>query len=326
MGGFFVLNEIKNEKKLVRFNPLDKRYKSTIGVMTLGKSISFMIDVEESIKAKAVYMLLAKAGEVPIRYELEKLEKGTYKSEGSELCTLDGEYNQYTVNTSVDSSGIYFYKFEIKAKGGVLQVGAGHRLIAEENSTNAWQLTVVENKKVKHPIKDGILYFIKTGDGTRLSNTVIEYINNYPKVILESAFIMIKLHDATKLKLASVLAYTLPGVPKVDFLSELKNGKKDFMKHFRNLSKIRLDYKDIFSNYEFEFLCDTNGVFAFERKARKKSNGRETEELITIIVNNSQEDYGFCLGKGCIDLLSGERFKGVVKAGEAVILKNRDNN
>ncbi|MCL2798501.1 MAG: glycoside hydrolase family 13 protein, partial [Firmicutes bacterium] len=102
-----------------------------------------------------------------------------------------------------------------------------------------------------YPFKEDIIHFIKTGDATKLAHTVNVLINNYPKHVLDNLMNLLGTHDTVriltalgdsgkadtreqranakllnpaaviqKLKMATVLQYTLPGCPCVYYGDE----------------------------------------------------------------------------------------------------------
>jgi glycosidase len=224
---------------------------------------------------------------------------------------------------------------------------------------NGGQLDSVTN----YPFKEDIINFVKTGDAKRLADTVHVIINNYPKCVLDNLMNMLGTHDTAriltvlgdsgktdtreqrakaklldrgeavkKLKLATALQYTLPGVPSVYYGDEAglegfedpfnrrfypwENQDKKLLSWYRKLGKIRTSNRAVFSDARFKLITAADGVFAFERRGK--------DETIYVAVNNGSAVYNLPLNGGYTDLLTKKPFSGAVAAGTAVILKRTD--
>lgn len=191
---------------------------------------------------------------------------------------------------------------------------------------------------MNYPLKNAIIDYLKNGSGLHLINTIRHLTNNYPKCVLDSLMNILSTHDTariltefsdinyytlsleeranyhldkaeyynarSKLKMATILIYTLPGVPCIYYGDEtgLEGYKdpfcrrtipwddlnKDIIKWYTKLGEIRNDKVYIEGIYE-ELFYD-NDVFAFSRKT-------DDYEIITI-VNNSQYEYQFNISYG----------------------------
>ncbi len=191
---------------------------------------------------------------------------------------------------------------------------------------------------MNYPLKNAIIDYLKNGNGLHLINTIRHLINNYPKCVLDSLMNILSTHDTariltefsdinyytlsleeranyhldkaeyynarSKLKMATILIYTLPGVPCIYYGDETglegykdpfcrrtipwDNLNKDIINWYAKLGKIRNDKVYVEGIYE-ELFYD-NGVFAFSRKT-------DDYEIITI-VNNSQYEYQLNISYG----------------------------
>jgi len=214
-----------------------------------------------------------------------------------------------------------------------------------------------------YPFKEDILHFVRTADAKKLAHTVNVILNNYPTHTVNNLMNLLATHDTVRLatslgdsgdastrekrakaklldakatyekvKLASVLQFTLPGNPCVYYGDEvglqgfedpfnrrtypwdnLEKDNKAVLKHYRRLGKIRLENKAVFSDGTYKLLTDENGIFAFERVGNK--------ETIVTIVNNSDIVYEFETKKEHTDLLTNKPYAGKVASKSAVVLK-----
>lgn len=186
---------------------------------------------------------------------------------------------------------------------------------------------------MNYPLKDAIIRFVLTGDVSILQKTIRTLVDHYPKCTLDSLMNVLGTHDTAriltvfggkichtkeemakpenrlneqekgraieKLKLASVLQFTLPGVPCVYYGDEnAQEGYSDpfcrgcfdwtnlneaLIEHYRKLGKIREQYREIFKDGTYRQIFAKNGCFAFCRE----KDGKE----IYVFVNNSENRY-----------------------------------
>jgi len=208
---------------------------------------------------------------------------------------------------------------------------------------NGEQLDSVMN----YPLKNAIICFINHNNIQELKNTINSMINNLPNHVLNCMMNLLSTHDTariisvfsnvnfynlsrreqaeykmskevyyaarTKLKLASALLYTLPGVPCVFYGDEcgLEGYKDPFCRHtmpwdsydeqinnwYKKLGNVRKN--DVFIDGKYsEIETFNNNVFAFKRE----KNGK----CVITIVNNSNKScyYHYGVSK-CIDLMDG---------------------
>ena len=188
-----------------------------------------------------------------------------------------------------------------------------------------------------YPLKDAIIEFVREKDAFALAKTVCTIINNYPKKVVDNLMNMLSTHDTKRiltmlsndevpkekderaesvisdyedavrrLKLASVLQYTLPGTPCLYYGDEAGMqghedpfnrrcypwGREDenlveFYKVLGSLRKIKA-----LQNGAITIEKSEKGIFIFRR------------ENIRVIANASDDCYP--LGESTVDLISGE--------------------
>lgn len=153
------------------------------------------------------------------------------------------------------------------------------------------------NSVMNYPIKETILHYIRNKDSFELNSTLRMLQNNYPKPVLDNLMNFLSTHDtgrmftdlinlaggnrekATKLmKMASLLTFTLPGVPSIFYGDEYgmennddssrgcfdwKNYKNEIFNWYTKLSKIR--NFNVMKDGEINVLYSANGKFVFER-------------------------------------------------------------
>lgn len=195
---------------------------------------------------------------------------------------------------------------------------------------------------MNYPVKNAIIDYLKNGNGYHLVYVLRNLINNYPKHVLDSLMNILSTHDTvriitefsrvnyntltlderasfklskneyyvarSKLKMACMILYTIPGVPTIYYGDEAGvegfkdpfcrktmpwgNLDKDIYSFYKQIGEIR-NYK-VFIDGIYQELFYKDGVFAYSRK-------KDNEEIITII-NNSNYDFQFNIDSG-IDLL-----------------------
>lgn len=214
-----------------------------------------------------------------------------------------------------------------------------------------------------YPFKEDILNFVRCGDAARLNNTVNVLRNNYPKDVLDSVMNILDTHDTArilsvlgesgdtstrelraaakvqnlpeaiaKLKMATLLQYTLPGVPCVYYGDEVglegfedpfnrrcfpwENRNREILRWYKKLGKIRTEERPIFADGVYCPIAAEHGVLAFAR-----DNG---VEKVIVIANNGTDAYLYNDGTAYTDLLTGKPFTGCVPAGGTAILKHEE--
>ena len=215
-----------------------------------------------------------------------------------------------------------------------------------------------------YPLKDAIIACIKDGDILRLADTMAALCRNYPANVLNSLMNIIGTHDTMRiltvlsgaylpesktemshfrldkselatakkrLKLASVLQFTLPGVPCVYYGDEAgMEGCQDpfnrrcypwggedqeLLAWYRKLARIRME-NDCFKDGKYDLAEAHSGIFAFTR------GGGAGRALVAI--NLSDSDSALAAGGFNYDLLNDEAVDTlIVKAGGAAIFTVR---
>lgn len=222
---------------------------------------------------------------------------------------------------------------------------------------NGGQLDSVTN----YPFKEDILNFVRCGDANRLNNTINVLLNNYPKFVLDNVMNILDTHDTARLltvlgdsgicetrddrakaklknfeqafkmlKLATILQYTLMGVPCVYYADEIgmegfedpfnrrcytwDSKKSEVLRWYKRLGAIRTGEKNILSEGTYRRITCDNGVLAFTRS-------NEVENL-TVIVNRGVNPYVLDLnGESYINLITMKPFNGTVAPDEGAIIK-----
>ncbi len=209
------------------------------------------------------------------------------------------------------------------------------------------QLDAVMN----YPLKNAIIDYIRNGNSYGLAVTMRELCDNYPKDTLNCLMNMLGTHDTPRiltaligkiieendrelkantslsdtqwrlgihrLKIASLLQYTLPGVPCIYYGDEAGMegyndpfnrktypwGKEnaDIVSWYTFLGSIR-KASPIFKDGNYKNICYENGVFAFSRE-------NDNEKLI-VCVNLSDRNYNLHLDSIYYDLSRNEAYKG----------------
>ncbi len=201
---------------------------------------------------------------------------------------------------------------------------------------------------MNYPLKDAILDFVNNKNSKKLSDTVKEQIDHYPQSVLHSLMNILSTHDTyrlfsavsgiktngmtkremenlvvpenkisdvkKKLKIASLLQFTLCGVPSIyygdevgmqGFVDPLNRrtypwGKEDkeLLSWYKFLGSLRKTYSAL-SDGEFVEVYFSEGVYAFIRK------DFSSELLIAVNVSEKEQVLEF---SGCLmDLVSGDK-------------------
>lgn len=197
---------------------------------------------------------------------------------------------------------------------------------------------------MNYPVKDAIIRFVTNADAEALRDVVCDIYSSYPDFVSQALMNLLGTHDTERiltvlgterhkslsnrelstfrmskeeyalgkkrLLCASVLQYTLPGVPSVFYGDEVgvQGGHDPFcrgtfpwgredtelLEHYRRLGKIR---RESFALCRGTLSIESaqNGVFAFVRSCRGES--------VTVIVNMSERERPYLLTSSCVDLL-----------------------
>ncbi len=185
---------------------------------------------------------------------------------------------------------------------------------------------------MNYPFCNAIINYVKSANAKNIMNTVLDICENYPKCAVDTLMNHIGTHDTVRiltrlatdadfgnnreaqshfklsdeqrqhgirlLKLASVLQYTLPGVPSLYYGDEAGlegfsdpfcratypwgNENYELLTHYKALGKMRSE-NSAFKKGEFLPVTDENGIFSFKRKSDAQ------ELLIFVNATNSEK-------------------------------------
>ncbi len=169
---------------------------------------------------------------------------------------------------------------------------------------------------MNYPLKNAILHYVKTGEEKVLSNVIKEQIDHYPTIVLHNLMNILSTHDTarlitvlggkdmsnkskaemadtyieedeldvakSKVKIASLLQFTLCGVPSVYYGDEIgmqgyidplnrrtydwENQDLELLEWYRFLGSLRTHYS-AFSTGEFKEIYAENGAYVFSRSS-----------------------------------------------------------
>ncbi len=218
---------------------------------------------------------------------------------------------------------------------------------------------------MNYPFMNAIIAYVRDGDEKFFKDTVQSILENYPKETVYCLMNSLGTHDTVriinalsdvrahgwskthklgyklpdseyekakkKLYLASVLQFTLPGIPSIFYGDEAGlqgfddpinrrpypwgSEDKEILMHYRKLGRIRRENRAVFSG-GFN-MRDENGLVAYERVG----GGDE----ILIAVNAGADDKTLIINKEYTSLYNNKEYKDVVDvpAGSFVILKKK---
>jgi len=205
---------------------------------------------------------------------------------------------------------------------------------------------------MNYPLKNAIINYVLWRNSFEIANTIKSQLDNYPKIALDCLMNILGTHDTPriitilgrdkvcetkeesefeklspkeykrgvdKLKFASLLQYTLYGVPSVYYGDEVGLegnmdpfnrkcfpwGKEDvnIINWYKKLAQIRSIplFKDATTN----ILSHENGMLVFER-----TNGKQN---LIVATNLGEEEYVLKLNSPCYDLLTNKLLQGKIK-------------
>ena len=218
---------------------------------------------------------------------------------------------------------------------------------------------------MNYPFMNAIIAYVRDGDEKIFKDTVQSILENYPKETVYCLMNSLGTHDTVriinalsdvrahgwskthklryklpdseyekakkKLYLASVLQFTLPGIPSIFYGDEAGlqgfddpinrrpypwgSEDKEILDHYRKLGRIRRENRAVFSG-GFN-MRDENGLVAYERAGG--------DDEILIAVNAGADDKTLIINKEYTSLYNNKEYKDVVDvpAGAFVILKKR---
>lgn len=218
---------------------------------------------------------------------------------------------------------------------------------------------------MNYPFMNAIIAYVRDGDEKFFKDTVQSILENYPKETVYCLMNSLGTHDTVriinalssvrahgwskthklgyklpdseyekakkKLYLASVLQFTLPGIPSIFYGDEAGlqgfddpinrrpypwgSEDEEILMHYRKLGRIRRENRAIFSG-GFN-MRDENGLVAYERASG--------DDEILIAVNAGADDKTLIINKEYTSLYNNKEYKDVadVPAGAFVILKKK---
>lgn len=218
---------------------------------------------------------------------------------------------------------------------------------------------------MNYPFMNAIIAYVRDGDEKFFKDTVQSILENYPKETVYCLMNSLGTHDTVriinalsdvrahgwskthklgyklpdseyekakkKLYLASVLQFTLPGIPSIFYGDEAGlqgfddpinrrpypwgSEDKEILDHYRKLGRIRRENRAVFSG-GFN-MRDENGLVAYERAGG--------DDEILIAVNAGADDKTLIINKEYTSLYNNKEYKDVVDvpAGAFVILKKK---
>lgn len=200
---------------------------------------------------------------------------------------------------------------------------------------------------MNYPIRNAILSFVKDRDAKSFYNGATEIYGSYPKAVCDALMNLLGTHDTERilsilggneiqgmdnqtlstfrmsetekargvalLKIASILQYTLFGVPSLYYGDEAGvegghdpfcrlpypwgNENQNLLSHYKKLGAIRRDHM-AFKDGDFRFLEVTENAVAYERTTK--------DERIVVAANRGFEPYVLPVNGTAKDLFSGE--------------------
>lgn len=218
---------------------------------------------------------------------------------------------------------------------------------------------------MNYPFMNAIIAYVRDGDEKFFKDTVQSILENYPKETVYCLMNSLGTHDTVriinalsdvrahgwskthklgyklpdseyekakkKLYLASVLQFTLPGIPSIFYGDEAGlqgfddpinrrpypwgSEDKEILDHYKKLGRIRRENRAVFSG-GFN-MRDENGLIAYERAGG--------DDEILIAVNAGADDKTLFINKEYTNLYNNKEYKDVVDvpAGAFVILKKK---
>lgn len=218
---------------------------------------------------------------------------------------------------------------------------------------------------MNYPFMNAIIAYVRDGDEKFFKDTVQSILENYPKETVYCLMNSLGTHDTVriinalsdvrahgwskthklgyklpdseyekakkKLYLASVLQFTLPGIPSIFYGDEAGlqgfddpinrrpypwgSEDKEILAHYKKLGRIRRENRAVFSG-GFN-MRDENGLVAYERAGG--------DDEILIAVNAGEDDKTLFINKEYTSLYNNKEYKDVVDvpAGAFVILKKK---
>ena len=217
---------------------------------------------------------------------------------------------------------------------------------------------------MNYPFRYGVLQFVLNGDACFFADVLKEIYATYPTEVCHSLMNLLGTHDTERiltvlgegthrseqesndilaikrlspmkrtealerLKIASVLQYTVYGVPSVFYGDEAGMegyhdpfcrrpfpwGREDktLLSHYMLLGKLREEHP-VFGDGDFRVERAEGGFLAFSR--------RNEREMIHVVANMGDREEAYCTSGSATDLLRQEPYAGVVPAKSVLVLK-----
>ncbi len=206
---------------------------------------------------------------------------------------------------------------------------------------------------MNYPVKDAILTFLMSGDGDFFYNTLTDLYSSYPSEVCDSLMNLLGTHDTDRilsvlggaplgslsnrelaeyrlcgpmrerairrLKLASILQFTVFGVPSVYYGDEAgsEGGHDPFcrmpypwgrecaelVEHYKLLGKIRRE-NSVFAHGEMNFVSHMKHFVAFERKT--------ADQTLLILANSGEQEHIIIGERPMYSLLTGKHYRGEI--------------
>ena len=217
---------------------------------------------------------------------------------------------------------------------------------------------------MNYPLKDAIINFVVSGNTSLFRQTVNMLLDHYPKCVLDSLMNILGTHDTVrvltalggvcaynkeemaaiklteeqraaakdKLKIASVLLYTIFGIPCIYYGDEIgmegysdpfcrmpfawNRMDEELLLHYRKLGEVRSQYI-VFKDGIYRELFHDDKCIAYER--------RRGTEVVVVVANLGNNKYVLRCDGVLYDLLSDDRFENRIDidANQTLLLGNK---
>lgn len=191
---------------------------------------------------------------------------------------------------------------------------------------------------MNYPFAEAIIRFVRTGDTSDFAESIMTVLENYPKTVVDVLMNHIGSHDTMRIinalvgeslanksrdwqsgrklsaedyakgiclvKLASVIQFTLPGIPSIYYGDEIgmqgyadpfnrscfieENAEKSLLEHYRQLGKIRKE-NSCFKEGEFKILSCERACIAYVRQ--------DESGAVLVIANRNETEIDYYLNE-----------------------------
>ena len=206
---------------------------------------------------------------------------------------------------------------------------------------------------MNYPLRNGIIDFVTYGSAEMLYNVLVELYASYPRFVCDSLMNILGTHDTeriltvlgdnyrpdapndhlavmrmntverdkaiARLKMASIIQYTVYGIPSVFYGDEAGlegyhdpfcrrpypwgREEKSLLEHYKKLGELR-NIEKAFDRGSFRVLEHKEHILAYERQ--------KEESRVIIIANGGDDNYRFKLEGKWIDMLTYESYENVI--------------